>query len=163
MSAAEFEGHEGKVNSEAFNGSGKLMASGSNDGTVRLWNTQTKMCVAVLKGHTNGVKSVTFSPDGQQLASGSYDCTVRLWDTNTRECVAVLKDHMNWVFSVAFSPDGRLLASASYQTVQLWDMTQRRAATPAHVLQGHTHTHTHTLGAQRVVFARRAAAGLGLR
>ena len=114
-------GHTDGVTSVAFSPDG-LLASGSWDGTVRLWDTSTGAEVAVLEGHTRLVRSVAFSPDGL-LASGSDDGTVRLWDTSAGAEVAVLEGYTRGVESVAFSPDG-LLASGSWdRTVKLWDVS----------------------------------------
>eukprot|EP00961_Rhodomonas_salina_P059042 793090-Rhodomonas_salina.1 len=62
-----------------------MLASGSWDRTVRLWNPSTGEEKRSLTGHTDFVTSVAFSPDGQMLASGSRDKTVRLWDPSTGE------------------------------------------------------------------------------
>ena len=56
-----------------------MLASGSADGTIRLWDTRTGQHKATLTGHTDCVDSVVFLPDGRTLASGSWDGTVLLW------------------------------------------------------------------------------------
>ncbi|PLZ57433.1 hypothetical protein CBP24_10530 [Fischerella thermalis WC439] len=56
-----------------------MLASGSADGTIKLWNIQTKEEICTLTGHTDEVYSLAFSPDGQILASGSADGSIRIW------------------------------------------------------------------------------------
>ncbi|KIO30953.1 hypothetical protein M407DRAFT_68604, partial [Tulasnella calospora MUT 4182] len=77
-------GHDGLVLSVAFSLDGKLLASGSNDQTIRLWDAKTGAPIGEpLRGHGDLVRSVAFSPDGKLLASRSFDQTIRLWDAKT--------------------------------------------------------------------------------
>jgi WD40 repeat protein len=140
-------GHTDTVRSVTFSPNGQLLASGSSDHTVRLWNPATGERVGQpLMGHTNWVWSVAFSPDGKLLASGAGgngqqatdDYTVRLWNPATGQSVGKpLTGHTAWVWSVAFSPDGNLVASGSGDhTVRLWNpATGQSAGKP---LTGHT-------------------------
>jgi WD40 repeat protein len=134
----KLQGHTSDVFSLAFSSSGQeqLLASGSSDCTVRLWDMHTRECVAVLEGHKHWVNSVAFSPDDRLLASASDDCTVRLWDVVERRAnfpVHVLRGHTSYVCSVSFSPDGRQLASGSFdRTVRLWNVPD---GVPGPVLQ----------------------------
>ena len=73
------KGHTGSIWTMAFSLDGQLVASGSSDATVGLWDAKTGAARHTLKGHTGSVLTVAFSPDGQLVASGSYDETVRLW------------------------------------------------------------------------------------
>jgi RNA polymerase sigma factor (sigma-70 family) len=76
----DIRGHRGAVKSVAFSPDGKLLASGSEDRTVKLWRVATGETLTTLSGHTGHVRAVAFSRDGAVLASGGADRTVRLWE-----------------------------------------------------------------------------------
>jgi WD40 repeat protein len=116
------EGHTGGISSVVYSPDSRQLASGSDDGTVRLWDAATGACLQTLKGHTDEISSVVYSPDSRQLASGSDDCTVRLWDAVTGSCLQTLESHTGAVELVVYSSDSRQLASgADDGTVRLWD------------------------------------------
>ncbi len=113
----------GSVESVAFSPDGTTVASGSTDGTVKLWHAATGQLKSTLKGHTSQLISVAYSPDGKTLASVGHDRTVKLWDMATGELKTTLKGHSQRVNCVAFSPDGKSLASGSTDRgVKLWDV-----------------------------------------
>ncbi|MCS6812476.1 MAG: NB-ARC domain-containing protein [Cyanobacteria bacterium] len=120
-----------------------LLASGSSDQTIRLWNFMTGECLNVLQGHTNRIWSLAFNPTGDRIASGSYDSTVRLWDVTTGECLQVLRGHSDRVHTIAFCPvltsplvAGELLASAGDdQVIKVWNVATGECI---QLLQGHT-------------------------
>ena len=109
------------THSVAFSPDGRLLASGSQDEKVRLWDPATRKRIRILSGHLGHVWSVAFSPDGRLLASGG-EGMVRLWDPATGQHLRTLTDRQDSTFQVTFSPDGRLLASGSRdKTVRLWN------------------------------------------
>ena len=73
-------GHRAAAYSVAFSPDGKLLASGSEDRTIKLWKVATGEELAALEGHTGHVLTVAFNADGTVLASGGADRTVKLWD-----------------------------------------------------------------------------------
>jgi eukaryotic-like serine/threonine-protein kinase len=121
MGVAVLRGHTVIVWRVAFSADGKLLASGSSDKTIRLWDVQTHEQLALIPVGSV-VYSVAFSPDGMRLAAGCADNTVRLIDLASRQEVAELRGHADYVHAVAWSPDGTRLVSGSGDfTVRVWD------------------------------------------
>ncbi|HEY9806871.1 MAG TPA: WD40 repeat domain-containing protein, partial [Candidatus Obscuribacterales bacterium] len=128
-------GHHEKVNSVAFNPQNHLLASASDDGTIKLWDDSGRL-LQTLSGHGDRVLSIAFSPDGKMLVSGSADKTIKLWQLTQTQAALIhtMPGHADWVTSVSFSPDGKMLASGSRdQTVKLW----RSDGTLLQTLTGH--------------------------
>ncbi|QLE59368.1 caspase family protein [Nostoc sp. TCL26-01] len=111
--------HNSWVTSVSFSPDGEIIASGSADNTIKLWQRNGKF-ITTLTGHSDAVNSVSFSPDGEIIASGSADNTIKLWQRNGK-FITTLNGHSQGVNSVNFSPNGKIIASGgSDSTVQLW-------------------------------------------
>ncbi|KAF7133693.1 hypothetical protein CNMCM5793_004991, partial [Aspergillus hiratsukae] len=93
------EGHSNSVESVAFSADGQLLASGSWDNTIKLWDPSTGVLKHTLEGHSDPVYSVAFAADGRLLASGSNDNTIKLWDPSTGVLKHTLEGHSNLVHS----------------------------------------------------------------
>jgi WD40 repeat protein len=85
--AQELPGHWCAGTGVAFSPDGKLLASVSIDGTVRLWEMAAGNHQSVLKDHENAWLSVAFSPDGKTLATGAINESIKLWDLRTKKIV----------------------------------------------------------------------------
>ncbi|MER3588278.1 MAG: hypothetical protein C4322_08850, partial [Mastigocladus sp. ERB_26_1] len=133
-----WQAHSESVNSVAFSPDGKIIASGSTDKTIKLWDVTTGQVIKTLTGHNNGVFSIAFSPDSKTIASGGADKTIKLWDVTTGQVIKTFSGHEDTVYSIAFSPDGKTIASGSVdQTIKLWDVVAGKAIK---TLTGHVDT-----------------------
>ncbi len=128
--------HSNDIISIAFSPDGKLLATGSRDKTLKLWNLRTGRLIRAFQGkglpegmaHEGWVGGLAFSPDGKFLASGdvSLRSTIKLWDTKSGSEISkmLLSDENRWdqIQGLAFSPDGELLAASSIRKVAIFDV-----------------------------------------
>ena len=105
----QLSGHQDFVSGLAFSPDGATLATGSMDGTIRLWNTAEGRTIAILPGHMQETTDVAFSPDGRTLASLGHDESVKLWNLPTlREVIS--QNEPKAGLKLLFSPDGHKLA-----------------------------------------------------
>lgn len=127
-----FQGHSNEVNAIKWDPQGSLLASCSDDMSLKIWSPNSDNCVHDLQAHEKEIYTIKWSPTGPGtnnpsrnlvLASASFDSTVRLWDVEQGRCLYKLTRHSEPVYSVSFSPDGKYLASGSFdKCVHIWSV-----------------------------------------
>ena len=141
---------------------GNLLASCSNDQTVRVWMAGGKDVKMEMRDHDHVVECVAWAPEaatqaineaareaaggdnkntgsyvGPFLASGSRDKKILVWDVSSGQCLFSLLGHDNWVRGITWHPGGKYLLSASDdKTLRVWDIQHRRCHKR---LDAHTH------------------------
>jgi WD40 repeat protein len=157
---AVLEGHMAPVTSVALSADGRRLISGSDDTTLRVWDTGSGECLRVLEGHTSEIKHIAAAADGRRVVSatghtGDFDevtaqddTSVRVWDADSGECLHVLKGHATKVALLAISADGHRVVSADrpvisdvtynlvyHSTLRVWDTDSGECI---HILEGQT-------------------------
>uniref|UniRef100_A0A7S2Y8Q0 Lissencephaly-1 homolog n=1 Tax=Entomoneis paludosa TaxID=265537 RepID=A0A7S2Y8Q0_9STRA len=128
-----------------------MVVSGSEDGTIKIWDHESGEYIRTLKGHTNTVHDVSFTPSGTHLASCSADLSIKLWDfTSQYNCLRTLRGHDHTISAIRFLPlinveslraspeqsssgagtgitsvvaqSKQLLSASRDQTVKVWDV-----------------------------------------
>ncbi len=121
-------GHTHDIRAAVFTPDGQILATGSDDRTIRLWNPRTGEPLKLLfTRYDHNVCSLSLSPDGLMLARGSHNKDIKIWEVTTgTELMTLLGkdpyDH-HWSVCVAFSPDGVHLASGSdIGKIKVWEV-----------------------------------------
>lgn len=117
-----FDGHTAGINDLEWSPDSRLIATASDDRSIRVWDVDGGQMVKLLRGHTSFVFCLAWSPDGYLLASGSFDESVRLWDVFQGRCLRSTPGHADPVSAVAFSPDATMIASGGHDgIIRFWD------------------------------------------
>ncbi len=120
---ANKKGHDEAINSIAINSITEVIASASDDKTIKIWNLNTRELLQTLTGHSDAVSAVAIAPSGDVLASGSWDKTIKIWNLKTGELLNTLESHRGLISGLAISSDGQYLASGSKDsTIKLWNL-----------------------------------------
>lgn len=108
-----------------------ILATGSYDSTIKIWDIETGKEIRTLRGHTSGIRCLQF--DDTKLISGSIDMDIKVWNWRTGACVSTFHGHSNGIVGLHF--DGSVLASGSMdKTIKVWNFEDRSTF----MLRGHT-------------------------
>lgn len=111
------------VNSVAYSPDGKILASGSDDWTIRIWDVENRKHIKTLGEHTGKVNSVAFSQDGETIVSGGDD-GIRVWNVENWSDKILYKSENVGIINVMYSPDRKTLTSLSKNgEIESWDLT----------------------------------------
>ena len=130
LTLAKILSHSQPVWATAISANGQILASGSQDRTIKVWNAATGQLQRTLTGHKDTVRSLAMSADGRILASGSGDTKIKLWNLPQGKLISTFSGHSSPVWSVDFAPDGKTLISASEDgSINIWDLRTGAAKT----------------------------------
>jgi eukaryotic-like serine/threonine-protein kinase len=134
-------GHTAPIRCLSLSQDGRILASGSADNTIKIWDMATGQLLRTLQGHKAPVWSVALSRDGKTLVSGSQDQTIKIWDVESGQARHTLTEHTDIVYSVALSPDEQTIVSGSQDfTVKIWNATTGELIRTLSQPEGHRNT-----------------------
>jgi U3 small nucleolar RNA-associated protein 13 len=135
VASTSIRAHEKDINIVAVAPNDSLVASGSQDKTVKLWNATDLSLRATLKGHKRGVWDCQFSPIDRVIATSSGDKTIKLWSLSDYSCVRTFQGHVSSVLRVRFLRTGlQLLSAGADGLLKLWTIRTNECET---TLDGH--------------------------
>jgi WD40 repeat protein len=120
------KGHHGLILSLAYSPSGRWLASGSHDRSIKIWDTFTGQCVQTLYGHTDHIAQLAFLTE-QRLLSGSYDLTLREWDLADNRSQILPFNDADFILGMTLTPDRQQLAIATpKEYLEIWQLSKQQ-------------------------------------
>ncbi len=117
-----FTGHGMAVNCLTYSPDGTQFMSGSEDGTIKIWDAKSGICLMTLEEQATPVMALHYSPGGTKFISGSGDATIKVWAAKTGACLREIKKHSKTVRVLQYSPDGTQFISGSDDgTIKVWN------------------------------------------
>ena len=124
QSERTYLGHLDRVADISVSPDGQLMATVSNDHTIKIWNVHSGNEVRTIRGHTSWIRSVAFFPDGKRILTAADDLTVRVWDVETGDERVLLGAHSGCRLFADLTADGHRIVTSSYDgMIKIWDST----------------------------------------
>jgi hypothetical protein len=121
-------GHPGGVAAIVYSPDGRLLAVGSQDGTVKVWDAATSAERSTRKAHTGAILALAFSPNGQMLAAGGADKRLVLWELAAAAGLPLWQGQSSAIYAVQFAADGKSLLSGGWdRSVSRWDASTGEA------------------------------------
>ncbi|RLN95171.1 hypothetical protein BBJ28_00014793, partial [Nothophytophthora sp. Chile5] len=122
--ADEFMMHDESVTAEAFSRDGELLATGSEEGKIKVWKLATGLCLRRFdNAHSQGIHSLVFSRDGTQLLTASFDHLVRIHGLKSGQTLKEFRGHQSYVNTAIFSSDGsKIISTSSDGTMKIWSV-----------------------------------------
>ncbi len=133
-----WQAHTSTVAALAFSPDEDILATGSFDGSIKLWDLE-RGALLWTSWRTNNIQRLAFAPDGRTLASSGADAAIQLWDAKSGTHLRTLSGHSGPVYALAWSPDGSLLASGGLDAhIRLWDVSGAQPDPDVRMLHEHS-------------------------
>ena len=124
---ASFMGHTDAIRSLDVSPDGRLLVTGSNDGSVRIWKMRDGSSKVLSTGRRL-FPSVRFSPNGRYVAASNFDRFLRIWNVRSGQLVGKWTDPEGVIRCMAFTPDGEVLVSGCWDgMIRSWDVSSLNA------------------------------------
>ncbi|KAI8815594.1 WD40-repeat-containing domain protein [Fimicolochytrium jonesii] len=118
------QAHDSEINCVQINGDGSIVATGSNDRKVLLFDVKTGALKSTLSGATQAIMSLTFDNSGELVMGTSNDNSVKLWNVATARLKHTLTGHIGKVFAAKFTDSGRVISGSHDRTIKIWDLNR---------------------------------------